>query len=239
MDQIAIAIQQAAIQQEMYNANAALMSPQMPMMMQMHHPPSHHMNFSMRYSLQQNGEEDYDDDDDEDDEQQRTIYCNNLDERVTEDILYEVFLQAGPIESVRIPLDNMGRQRNFGFVSYQHKCAVPFALQLFQGLELYEKKINMRSQGVDRQRDSRMQQNPFDAPQQNYHPRYSHHEAMGLGSNYNNHNDLRRRSDSAVLDNKRPRPHQHQMHHQQYNYQQHNNSNRRSDQRYNHGKRRL
>ncbi|XP_034111289.1 RNA-binding protein 7-like [Drosophila albomicans] len=102
------------------------------------------MDNFLQYSAEQ--QEEYDDDEDE--EQMRTLFCHNLDERVTEEILYEVFLQAGPIESARIPLDNTGRQRNFGFVTYQHRSAVPYAVKLYQGLELFHKKVSIRSQSV-------------------------------------------------------------------------------------------
>ncbi|KAH8409558.1 hypothetical protein KR222_008525, partial [Zaprionus bogoriensis] len=186
-----------------------------------------------------------DEDDDDDDEQARTLFCNNLDERVTEEILYEVFLQAGPIESARIPLDNMGRQRNFGFVTYQHRCAVPFAVELYQGLELFQKKVTIRQQHAD---NTKALRNPFShdhmppispmsehaGPRLARHSMYDgkqYNRGAAFQNKYNNH-DLRRRSDSAVIDSKRPRAHQ----------QQHHNSsggNRRSDQRPMHGKRRI
>lgn len=193
--------------------------------------------------------EDDDCEDDEDEEQSRTLFCSNLDERVTEEILYEVFLQAGPIESARIPLDNTGRQRNFGFVTYQHKSAVPFAVELYQGLELFQKKVSIRQQCPDKPKTSAAAAqarvfNPFSIdlpppamPLNDHagprHARHSMHDSkqFGVQNKYNN-NDMRRRSDSAVIDRKWPRGHQ---------QQQHNNSggNRRSDQRFNHGKRRL
>ncbi|XP_055916181.1 RNA-binding protein 7 [Eupeodes corollae] len=82
--------------------------------------------------------------DDEDDESKRTIFCANLDNRVTEELLYEVFLQAGPIESVRIPKDNGGRQKTFGFITYVHKCTVPYALRLLSGLSLFRKCLTIK-----------------------------------------------------------------------------------------------
>lgn len=134
-------------EQQQQMCNAALMN------MYANLSNTHHMNFTgggyIGYGPQvgpfmqpfNGGENEADDceDDDEDEEQSRTLFCSNLDERVTEEILYEVFLQAGPIESARIPLDNTGRQRNFGFVTYQHKSAVPYAVELYQGLELFQK----------------------------------------------------------------------------------------------------
>ncbi|EDW87094.1 RNA-binding protein 7 [Drosophila yakuba] len=181
-----------------------------------------------------------DDDDEEEDEEQRTLFCGNLDERVTEEILYEVFLQAGPIEGVRIPTDNNGRQRNFGFVTYQRLCAVPFALDLYQGLELFQKKVTIKQQGGKQQQlpafnQSRLR-NPFmmEAPPQPSplrHARHSLHDAKPYDRNPFGHNgDQRRRSDSSVVERNRPKPQQHHQHMQ--------GGSRRSDQRHN-NKRRL
>ncbi|KAH8333665.1 hypothetical protein KR059_002018 [Drosophila kikkawai] len=170
--------------------------------------------------------------DDEDDEEQRTLFCGNLDERVSEEILYEVFLQAGPIEEVRIPTDNMGRQRNFGFVTYQHQCAVPFALQLYQGLELYQKKVTIKQQGADRARQQQQNasfgpnrlRNPFSieppptaasSPSAPHRNRHSMHGAKPYDRKPGgNSGDQRRRSDSSVMERNRPR--QQQQHHHQH-----------------------
>ncbi|XP_017110760.1 RNA-binding protein 7-like [Drosophila elegans] len=196
------------------------------------------------------------DEDEEENEQQRTLFCGNLDERVTEEILYEVFLQAGPIEGVHIPTDNTGRQRNYGFVTYQHLCAVPFALDLYRGLELFNKKLTIKQRGVDKAKQSPLPspspslsfnqsrlRNPFMVelpsqapptalPPHHYH-RHSLHGAKPYDRNpFGNNGDQRRRSDSSAMERSRPRmqPQQHHQHMQ--------GGSRRSDQRHN-NKRRL
>ncbi|EDW39937.1 GL13956 [Drosophila persimilis] len=194
------------------------------------------------------GPEEQDDEDDEDDDEQRTLFCGNLDQRVTEEILYEVFVQAGPIEGVRIPSDNTGRQRNFGFVIYQRISAVPFALELYQGLELFQKKVTIKQQGADKVKPPSFGQNrlhnpfihelPGHLPNDSGAPRHGRHSlhgarpydrSSGANNKYNN-GDLRRRSDSSVMDRNRPRAHPYPQHHHQHD--------RRSDQR-NNNKRRL
>lgn len=179
-----------------------------------------------------------DDDDEEEDEEQRTLFCGNLDERVTEEILYEVFLQAGPIEGVRIPTDNNGRTRNFGFVTYQRLCAVPFALDLYQGLELFQKKVTIKQQGgkqLPAYNQSRLR-NQFmmealPQPSPLRHARHSLHNGKPYDRNPFGHNaDQRRRSDSSVMERNRLKPQQHHQHMQ--------GGSRRSDQRSN-NKRRL
>ena len=81
--------------------------------------------------------------DDKAGEEKKTLYCGNLDHRVTEELLYEVFLQAGPLESVKIPIIR-GRPANFAFVEYVHACSAPYALKLYEGLKLFRKAVNIQ-----------------------------------------------------------------------------------------------
>ncbi|GFY59080.1 RNA-binding protein 7 [Trichonephila inaurata madagascariensis] len=76
-------------------------------------------------------------------DKERTLYCGNLSEKVTEDLLYELFLQAGPLECVKIPKDKDGRQRNYGFVTFKHAISVPYSVALMGGLTLYGKPIRL------------------------------------------------------------------------------------------------
>ncbi|KAH0954234.1 hypothetical protein HN011_002577 [Eciton burchellii] len=78
------------------------------------------------------------------DEDTRTIYCGNLHDKVTEEILYELFLQAGPVQKVSIPKDRDGKQRTFGFITYKYIHSVEYALQLFDGTALYNRTLNMK-----------------------------------------------------------------------------------------------
>ncbi|KAF8770748.1 RNA-binding protein 7 like protein [Argiope bruennichi] len=81
------------------------------------------------------------------DDKERVLYCGNLSERVTEDLLYELFLQAGPLESVKIPKEKDGRQRNYGFITFKHAVSVPYSIALMDGLSLFGKPLllNARS----------------------------------------------------------------------------------------------
>ncbi|KAF3423220.1 hypothetical protein E2986_02311 [Frieseomelitta varia] len=75
----------------------------------------------------------------------RTIWCGNLSTRITEEILYELFLQGGPIQRVSIPKDHEGKQRSYGFITYKHFCSVSYALKLFDGTSLFNRTLNMRA----------------------------------------------------------------------------------------------
>ncbi|XP_076295416.1 uncharacterized protein LOC143216347 [Lasioglossum baleicum] len=77
------------------------------------------------------------------DEDLRTLWCGNLSERVTEEILYELFLQGGPVQRVIIPKDRDGKQRTYGFITYKHINSVAYALDLFDGTLLFNRPICM------------------------------------------------------------------------------------------------
>lgn len=78
------------------------------------------------------------------DEDHLTIWCGNLSESVTEEILYELFLQGGPIHRVSIPKNRNGKQRRYAFVTYKHPSSVSYALRLFNGTKLFNRCLSMR-----------------------------------------------------------------------------------------------
>lgn len=52
------------------------------------------------------------------DEDARTLFCANISDKVTEALLFELFLQGGPVEKVAQPKDKDGRARTFAFITY-------------------------------------------------------------------------------------------------------------------------
>ncbi|KAM6933091.1 RNA-binding protein 7 [Xenentodon cancila] len=77
-------------------------------------------------------------------ETDRTLFIRNLDARVTEELLFELFLQAGPLVKTKIPKDSDGKQKTFGFAVYKHEVSVPYAMQLLDGTPLFGKTINVQ-----------------------------------------------------------------------------------------------
>ncbi|XP_049582406.1 RNA-binding protein 7 [Syngnathus scovelli] len=78
------------------------------------------------------------------DEADRTLFIRNLDTRVTEELLFELFLQAGPLIKTKIPKDGDGKQKTFGFAVYKHEESVPYALQLLNGTSLFGRTIHVQ-----------------------------------------------------------------------------------------------
>lgn len=81
-----------------------------------------------------------------DEEQLRTLWCGGVNEQCDEEVLYELFQNAGPLEKVTIPKDReTKRQKNFAFIVFQHEESVKFAYELFNGTELFRQKIRLQN----------------------------------------------------------------------------------------------
>ncbi|KAF0286901.1 RNA-binding protein 7 [Amphibalanus amphitrite] len=78
-------------------------------------------------------------------QQDRTIWCGNLPRELKDEHLYELFLQAGPLERVHRPKDRTtGQPREFAFITYEDEESVPYALEIYQGTQLYGQTIRMQ-----------------------------------------------------------------------------------------------
>jgi len=91
---------------------------------------------------------------DDSDEDQRTVWCGNISDKVTEELLYELFLQAAPLQRVRIPKDKDGKQTSYGFVTFKHLVSVQYATELLNGTALYDKIINIKPRNGNLQRQN-------------------------------------------------------------------------------------
>ncbi|XP_038829869.1 RNA-binding protein 7-like isoform X1 [Salvelinus namaycush] len=78
------------------------------------------------------------------DEADRTLFVGNLDPKVTEELLFELFLQAGPMFKVKIPKDNDGKQKAFGFVCFKHEVSVPYGMNLLNGATLFGRTLKVQ-----------------------------------------------------------------------------------------------
>lgn len=90
-------------------------------------------------------ESESDEEADVDDVDERTLFCANLSDKITEELLYEVFLQAGPLQKIYIPKQN-GKNRSYAFLTYKYRSSTSYALKLFQGLQLFGKRLDIKFQ---------------------------------------------------------------------------------------------
>ncbi|KAH3681085.1 hypothetical protein WICPIJ_007945 [Wickerhamomyces pijperi] len=81
--------------------------------------------------------------------QDASIYVGNLDEKITESLLYELFIQAGPVISVRLPKDRVLKtHQGYGFVEFQNESDVQYAENVFQGIRLFGRTLKINKVGT-------------------------------------------------------------------------------------------
>lgn len=77
-------------------------------------------------------------------EEKCTLWVGGFDEsKVDQELLYELFINAGPLHSVRIP-----KSKNYAFVRFEYEESVPYAVQLFQGVSLYGCNLKLQNKAL-------------------------------------------------------------------------------------------
>ncbi|XP_055634972.1 RNA-binding protein 7 [Toxorhynchites rutilus septentrionalis] len=87
-------------------------------------------------------------------EDDRTLWCGNLSDKANEELLYELFLQAGPIEMVKIPRDNDKRPRSYAFITYAHAASVEYAIDIFEGTKLFQRPLTLHKKSKNNSNSS-------------------------------------------------------------------------------------
>jgi len=76
--------------------------------------------------------------------QDATIYVGGLDEKVTESLLWELFVQAGPVVNVHMPKDRItGNHQGYGFVEFISEIDADYAIKIMNMIKLYGKPIRV------------------------------------------------------------------------------------------------
>jgi len=85
---------------------------------------------------------------DEQRNQDATIYVGGLDERVDEDLLWELFVQVGPLTNVFIPTDRVtNRHSNYAFVEFKTEEDAEYAVNVLNMVRLYGKCLRLSRAG--------------------------------------------------------------------------------------------
>lgn len=80
--------------------------------------------------------------------QDATIYVGGLDERVDEDLLWELFVQVGPLTNVFIPTDKVtNRHSNYAFVEFKNEEDAEYAVNVLNMVRLYGKCLRLSRAG--------------------------------------------------------------------------------------------
>ncbi|XP_051901587.1 splicing factor 3B subunit 4 [Pristis pectinata] len=76
--------------------------------------------------------------------QDATVYVGGLDEKVNEPLLWELFLQAGPVVNTHMPKDRVtGQHQGYGFVEFLSEEDADYAIKIMNMIKLYGKPIRV------------------------------------------------------------------------------------------------
>jgi splicing factor 3B subunit 4 len=81
--------------------------------------------------------------------QEATVYVGNLEQRVTNELLWELFLQVGQVINVHIPRDKITNEhQGYGFVEFKTEEDADYAIKILHFVKLFQKplKVNKASQ---------------------------------------------------------------------------------------------
>ncbi|PKA53979.1 Polyadenylate-binding protein 2 [Apostasia shenzhenica] len=76
--------------------------------------------------------------------QEATTYVGNLDPQVSEELLWELFVQAGPVVNVYVPKDRVTNlHQGYGFIEFRSEEDADYAIKILNMIKLYGKPIRV------------------------------------------------------------------------------------------------
>ncbi|XP_012065463.2 splicing factor 3B subunit 4 isoform X1 [Jatropha curcas] len=83
--------------------------------------------------------------------QDATAYVGNLDPQVAEELLWELFVQAGPVVNVYVPKDRVTNlHQGYGFVEFRSEEDADYAIKVLNMIKLYGKPIRVNKASQDK-----------------------------------------------------------------------------------------
>ncbi|GFQ06657.1 splicing factor 3b subunit 4 [Phtheirospermum japonicum] len=83
--------------------------------------------------------------------QDATVYVGNLEPKASEEILWELFVQAGPVVNVYVPKDRVtNAHQGYGFVEFRSEEDADYAIKVLNMLKLYGKAIRVNKASQDK-----------------------------------------------------------------------------------------
>jgi splicing factor 3B subunit 4 len=94
--------------------------------------------------------------------QEATLWVGNLDPAVTEELVWELFLQCGPVKSVFMPRDKItNSMQGYSFVEFQSADDAEYAISIMNNVKLYGKPIRVTKSARDDPKDTAITANLF------------------------------------------------------------------------------
>ncbi|POY74401.1 hypothetical protein BMF94_2595 [Rhodotorula taiwanensis] len=83
--------------------------------------------------------------------QAHTVYVGNLDDRVTDALVWELMLQAGPVVNVHLPKDRISMtHQGYGFCEFLTEEDADYACKIMNQIKLFGKPIRVNMASSDR-----------------------------------------------------------------------------------------
>ncbi|KAL6772318.1 hypothetical protein ACKKBG_A29765 [Auxenochlorella protothecoides x Auxenochlorella symbiontica] len=83
--------------------------------------------------------------------QEATVYVGNVDPQVTEELLWELFVQAGPVVNVYMPKDRVTNlHQSYGFVEFRSEEDADYSIKILNMTKLYGKPIRVNKASQDK-----------------------------------------------------------------------------------------
>ncbi|KAG8384033.1 hypothetical protein BUALT_Bualt04G0076400 [Buddleja alternifolia] len=83
--------------------------------------------------------------------QDATVYVGNLETKVSEELLWELFVQAGPVVNVYVPKDRVtNAHQGYGFVEFRSEEDADYAIKVLNMIKLYGKAIRVNKASQDK-----------------------------------------------------------------------------------------
>ncbi|CAA7022174.1 unnamed protein product [Microthlaspi erraticum] len=83
--------------------------------------------------------------------QDATVYVGNLDPQLSEELIWELFVQAGPVVNVYVPKDRVtNSHQTFGFVEFRSEEDADYAIKVLNMIKLYGKPIRVNKASQDK-----------------------------------------------------------------------------------------
>ena len=80
-----------------------------------------------------------------------TIYVYNLDEKVTDEILFELFLQCGPVKYVFLPNDRLTKVHlGYAFIEFNKAEDAEYAINIMSNIKLYNRPLRITKAAEDK-----------------------------------------------------------------------------------------
>ncbi|GAB4820932.1 hypothetical protein N2152v2_007978 [Parachlorella kessleri] len=83
--------------------------------------------------------------------QEATVYVGNLDPQNSEELVWELFVQAGPVVNVYLPKDRVtNAHQGYGFVEFRTEEDADYAIKILNMVKLYGKPIRVNKASQDK-----------------------------------------------------------------------------------------